>query len=116
MRTVLAAPTPRQGRAAVAAALAGQTPEIAHTAELLTSELITNAMEHAGGAQRLVISTDIRGLLVEVFDDSPIFPAEWEAHPSDPKGRGVFLVAALAATWDARRTGSGKVVSFRLDL
>jgi anti-sigma regulatory factor (Ser/Thr protein kinase) len=77
----------------------GLSPLIDH-AQLLLSELLTNALRHATGDEivvRLVLGTDV--LLLQVNDGSPGRPRVREAGPDDESGRGMLLVSAIAASW-----------------
>ncbi|MBK5307199.1 MAG: SpoIIE family protein phosphatase [Frankiaceae bacterium] len=83
---------------------------------LLVTELVTNAIVHAGTDIELRIITSERGLRVEVVDRSPgslpvIRPAPAETREG---GRGVFLLDALATEWGTRHFGEGKSVWFEL--
>lgn len=89
----------------------------ADTAELLLSELVTNAVRHARAPQGRDIGIRIARydevLRVEVADAgpavklTPLVVAEW-----DERGRGLAIVAALAERWGCcpRRHGIGKAV------
>lgn len=90
-------------------------------AVLLTSELVTNAVVHAGtpvqvtcrlagGAVEVVVSDGLPGRLV------PEAP-EREAVPSERTGgRGLLLPAALASAWGVAYGRASKAVWFRLAL
>ena len=83
---------------------------------LLVTELVTNAVVHAGTELELEISTDPDRLRVEVSDRSPgTLPSVQEA-PSETRegGRGIFLLDALATEWGTRHFGTGKSVWFQL--
>jgi anti-sigma regulatory factor (Ser/Thr protein kinase) len=85
-------------------------------AQLLTSELVSNAVEHASGSIR--VSFDCTGgvLRVRVRDESAHLPTISRALDSDLRGRGLMLVAGLALGWGVAPdlvTG-GKTVWFRL--
>ncbi|MFJ4188684.1 SpoIIE family protein phosphatase [Kitasatospora sp. NPDC089509] len=84
-------------------------------AELLTSELITNALVHAGSPTQLRLFCD-RVLTVEVADRDDETPRIRRARNEDEGGRGIHLVNELAHRWGSRRTGEGKVVWFELEL
>ncbi|MFE0039977.1 ATP-binding protein, partial [Streptomyces sp. NPDC059018] len=95
--------------------------EVAETAVLLLSELVTNACRHARvppGREvraRCVLGSD--GVLrVEVSDASEVLPCPRTAGPGDEAGRGLALVAALADAWGAhpRECGVGKTVWFEI--
>ncbi|HXW88015.1 MAG TPA: SpoIIE family protein phosphatase [Streptosporangiaceae bacterium] len=79
------------------------------TAELLVSELVTNAVRYAQGkiGLRLVLEN---GLVCEVLDDSAALPRLRHPDDSDERGRGLQVVSQLAQRWGARRAASGKVV------
>ncbi len=85
-------------------------------AELLVSELVTNAQLHGNGVDLVTLSYgDI--LVCEVRDLRPDLPVRREPDPgADEYGRGLQLVAALADDWGAYRDGSdrGKTVWFSL--
>ncbi|MET7378652.1 SpoIIE family protein phosphatase [Streptomyces sp. NPDC005526] len=89
---------------------------LADPAELLVSELVTNAVRHSrGGAVALRL---VRGdtLLCEVDDDDHELPTLTSAGPGDESGRGLRVVSALAREWGTSRTGTGKTVWFELTL
>ncbi|MCY0930307.1 ATP-binding protein [Streptomyces sp. H27-H1] len=95
----------------------GVAPEPAATAELLLSELVTNAVRHGRAPQGRYIGVRLArydGVLrVEVADAGPAVKlapqvvADW-----DERGRGLAIVAALAARWGCcpRLHGIGKAV------
>jgi anti-sigma regulatory factor (Ser/Thr protein kinase) len=119
-----------------AAISAWQVPVDTEVAVLLTSELVTNAITHgqpangrelAGGEPAgagLVNSEPVmlsircsRGeLRVEVHDQSCDMPPPKprDALAESETGRGLMLVAALAAKWGFYRTPAGKAVYFTL--
>jgi serine phosphatase RsbU (regulator of sigma subunit)/anti-sigma regulatory factor (Ser/Thr protein kinase) len=79
------------------------------TAELLVSELVTNAVRYAQGkiGLRLVLE---KALVCEVLDDSAALPRLRHPDDSDERGRGLQVVSQLAQRWGARRAAAGKVV------
>ncbi len=85
------------------------------TAVLLTSELVTNAVRHeAGQTVMLAITCSCDRLRVDVHDTSRALPAVAEAPGDAEAGRGLLLVATLAAEWGFYRTPAGKAVYFTL--
>ncbi|OXS32480.1 ATP-binding SpoIIE family protein phosphatase [Streptomyces sp. XY006] len=90
--------------------------ELAAPAELLVSELVTNAVRHAHA--RPVALRLVRGdtLLCEVDDDDHELPTLLSAGPLDDAGRGLRVVSTLAREWGTSRTGAGKTVWFELTL
>ncbi|PLW73166.1 ATP-binding protein [Streptomyces sp. SCUT-3] len=91
--------------------------DLVDTAELLASELVTNALVHSGG-DATVTATLSPGpearLRVEVHDGGPRLPAPRDAGEDATSGRGLLLVSALADEWGARPVARGKVVWFEL--
>ncbi len=83
--------------------------ELIPTAELLVSELVTNAVRYAQGkiGLRLVLEG---GLVCEVLDDSAALPRLRYPGDDDERGRGLQIVSRVAQRWGTRRTPSGKVV------
>ncbi|HEX7133547.1 MAG TPA: ATP-binding protein [Iamia sp.] len=92
----------------------GHRPDMVDTACLLTSELVTNAVVHAGAAVELVVDLDRVRLAVEVIDASTDAPLPTEAAPLDTGGRGLAMVAHLADSWGVTRVVPGKSVWFSL--
>jgi serine phosphatase RsbU (regulator of sigma subunit)/anti-sigma regulatory factor (Ser/Thr protein kinase) len=88
------------------------------TAELLVSELVTNAVRYAQGkiGLRLVKEDQARALFCEVLDDSAALPRLRQPDDSDERGRGLQVVSQLAQRWGARRAAAGKVVWCELPL
>ncbi|MGW7817810.1 SpoIIE family protein phosphatase [Streptomyces puniciscabiei] len=87
-------------------------PQAVETAELLVSEVVTNAVRHAVSEPvglRLV-RTD--ALLFEVTDDEPGLPEMLGAEPYDESGRGLRVVSRLAREWGASASGHRKTVWF----
>jgi anti-sigma regulatory factor (Ser/Thr protein kinase) len=91
---------------------------IAENAELLVSELMTNAIQASPPAERmqpvgLWLSSDRSRLLILVQDTSryPLEPTGGTVD-DDERGRGLLIVEAISAKWgwDAKEDGSGKVV------
>jgi anti-sigma regulatory factor (Ser/Thr protein kinase) len=100
----------------------GLDQEVIDTAELLLSELMTNAYQHAKeppGREvwaRAILSEG--RLRVVVTDASDRLPVVRSASAEDESGRGLTLVASLADDWGAERRepGVGKRVWFELGL
>ncbi|MFI1562118.1 ATP-binding protein [Streptomyces sp. NPDC020490] len=92
------------------------------TAELLTAELVANAVEHTAGDApiELVVELLPNGCQVEVHDPDPAPPGNLtrpDAREPDPwqeHGRGLLLIRALSSSCGHRPTESGKAVWFRL--
>jgi GAF domain-containing protein len=90
--------------------------ELLDEALLLVTELVTNAIVHAGTDIELRIETTGGGLRVEVVDRSPGSLPVVQPSPAEARegGRGVFLLDALAAEWGTRHFAGGKSVWFLL--
>ena len=85
------------------------------TALLLTSELVTNAVLHAGGEIRVLVIGDDRRIRVTVEDTSETPPLRREAAEGAVSGRGLCLVAELAEHWGVDLRDGGKAVWFELE-
>jgi serine phosphatase RsbU (regulator of sigma subunit)/anti-sigma regulatory factor (Ser/Thr protein kinase) len=88
--------------------------ELDFTAELVVSELVTNAIRYGRPPIRLRLIHD-RTLLCEVSDDSSSTPHLRRARVFDEGGRGLLLVAQLARHWGTRHARHGKTVWAELD-
>ncbi|MFD7322532.1 SpoIIE family protein phosphatase [Streptomyces sp. NPDC059875] len=88
---------------------------IAFTAELILSELITNAIRYGAEPIRVRLLRD-RRLICEVSDGSSTAPHLRYAATTDEGGRGLFLVAQFAERWGTRYTERGKVIWAELPL
>jgi anti-sigma regulatory factor (Ser/Thr protein kinase) len=101
-------------RQLVRGALAEFSPTVIEVAELLVSELVSNAVRHAGGAPIMLIEVDATGVRVAVQDDSPTIPQVQLPSDEAGSGRGLVLVDALAASLGWTKTPEGKRVWFTL--
>jgi anti-sigma regulatory factor (Ser/Thr protein kinase) len=86
------------------------------TAELLTSELVTNAVLHGRGEPVLAVEVDHRRVRVAVHDDTPVMPVVRNPGPFAPSGRGMQLIDSLAARWGVEPDAHGKDVWFEIEL
>jgi serine phosphatase RsbU (regulator of sigma subunit)/anti-sigma regulatory factor (Ser/Thr protein kinase) len=96
----------------------GVTDDLVETAQLCLSELVTNAVIHAGTTTKVTARLDEERLLVLVQDRGNRGAARRDfAHdPADISGRGLLLVDALATAWSAEHSADGTTVWFELDL
>jgi anti-sigma regulatory factor (Ser/Thr protein kinase) len=106
--------SPRTARASAVAALRewGRA-DLADAAGAIISELVTNAVQASQRAAtpialRLVLTT--ASVIVEVLDYAPDVPTPRQPDGESESGRGLALVAALAADLGWNPTGTGKVV------
>ncbi|MEU6415991.1 SpoIIE family protein phosphatase [Streptomyces spiralis] len=81
----------------------------AFTSELIVSELVTNAIRHARGPVTLRL-IHAAALICEVSDSSLSAPHLRRARMTEEGGRGLFLVAQLAARWGTRYHRDGKTI------
>jgi len=88
---------------------------LSEVAELLVSELVTNALLHARSAMTVRVSEDPKRVRVEVTDASPVVPHRSGYGAEATTGRGLELVDALSSRWGAALRAPGKVVWFELD-
>jgi len=90
-------------------------PHLADDAELLTSELVTNAVQHTGTLITLVAICDDARLIVNVRDDGDgTAPSARVVAVDAESGRGLQLVDRIAGRWGTTPHGDGKSVWFRL--
>ncbi|MEW2514033.1 ATP-binding SpoIIE family protein phosphatase [Streptomyces sp. NPDC046870] len=80
------------------------------TTELIVSELVTNAVRHAGPPVRLRLIRQGTGLICEVSDNSSTSPHLRWARTFDESGRGLLIVAQLTRSWGTRHHAHGKTV------
>lgn len=82
------------------------TPEARDRVELLASELVTNAVVHAGSLVTMDVELEADGsVLVEVADGSPDHPVLRDADLLEESGRGLELVDKLSVEWGVRDGG-----------
>jgi hypothetical protein len=108
-------PTPMAlaiGRSIVASACAAwNVSTVADAAQVIVTELLANAVRHAGTPMELQVSLHQRYLRLSVHDGSSA-PARLTGpdHEGATDGRGLLVVEALAAAWGSTPTANGKVV------
>jgi len=106
-------------RSFIARTLAGVPGVDCDAATLLTSELVTNAIQHTdsgapGGTVTIVVIGVPGGVLVEVVDDGSAGTPTVKGDLFAAEGHGLFLVQALAAQWGYLRDPAGTTVWFHL--
>jgi anti-anti-sigma factor len=108
------AATPRMARTEVAE----RVGDIPRRDELLLciSEVVTNAVLHAGTPKHLSVREEAGHLLVEVADGDPRVPVKRAHDLTSPTGRGLHFLDDLATRWGSRPTDDGKVVWFEFAL
>ena len=89
----------------------------ADAAMLVVSELVTNALIHAGTGPEMFMARSGSRLRLAVRDSDARRPQPRKAGPSSPNGRGMMLVAAMSRAWGVLpTTEDGKVVWAVLDV
>jgi anti-sigma regulatory factor (Ser/Thr protein kinase) len=83
-------------------------------AELLTSELVTNAVLHARSKLTLDVRLRRDILRIAVTDTGEAMPTPTIPAAGNEGGRGLHLLAALARDWGVQPRAQGKTVWFEL--
>ncbi len=108
---------PQQARRFVAAQLPGdELADLRDVAELLVSELVTNAVVHAASPVDVEVDSGPDGVLIRVrdADTGPLVMRAGGGSELDEGGRGFVLVDRLAEAWGTEHRGGRKCVWFRL--
>ncbi len=103
---------PRSARHFVAHTLGrwGHAGSLVDDAQLLVTELATNAVVHARSTFSVVARTEEACVHISVHDASTVKPTMRDGAPTSPSGRGLHLVAALSVNWGVEVTADGKTV------
>jgi len=117
--------TPAAARALVRSVLEESgLDSLVNEALLLTTELSTNAVVHAGTELDIEVEADPAGLTVTVTDFAPGPVEQLAVGPKNEqsdigevaeRGRGLLLVDHFASRWGTVHEGAGKGVWFRLE-
>jgi anti-sigma regulatory factor (Ser/Thr protein kinase) len=94
--------------------------DLADTAELLVSELMTNAILASERLRiradlaivpvvRLWLVSDLASIVIHVWDGDDEMPVRRDAAPDEEGGRGLMLVENLGSDWGVYRKAPGKV-------
>jgi anti-sigma regulatory factor (Ser/Thr protein kinase) len=90
--------------------------EYADDAGIITSELVTNAVQHVGDNGTKTIGVTITyaespaAVTIAVSDSCPHGPIRRDTSPGSEQGRGLQIIEALSVRWGWRREGGGKVI------
>jgi anti-sigma regulatory factor (Ser/Thr protein kinase) len=111
---------PALARAGIRPITDGLPERTAADVALLTSEIVSNAVQHVSGTPGDEIIVRIGGdevIRVEVVDcgvlfDPPVPRQPWDARSN---GWGLYLVDSVARAWGVESEGPGKKVWFELD-
>jgi anti-sigma regulatory factor (Ser/Thr protein kinase) len=106
------ADAPRSARRWITAALRtwGQHPDLLDEAELVVSELATNAIVHARSAFSVSVRSEGGRVRLSVSDTSPVAPFVRDPGPSAMFGRGMRLIGDVASDWGVDVAAGGKTV------
>jgi len=80
---------------------------VVDTVELLTSEVVTNAIIHGRSGPLLAVQIKERCVRVAVGDVSPDLPVRRLGRLDDVSGRGVVIIDELASAWGVERERNG---------
>ena len=108
---------PRLARRALVVALADLPRDLVQVAQVLASELVTNALKHGCGRIALSVVRDDRTLMVRVADEGSQAPVVRQHDVTSLNGRGLQLIEGLAAAWGTEQVAGengGKTVWFTL--
>jgi anti-sigma regulatory factor (Ser/Thr protein kinase) len=84
--------------------------DIVETVALLVTELVTNALLHAGTQLHLAVDVGPDQVEVRVSDGCPISPTLRHYGVGDATGRGLRMVSLLATAWGVDTHADGKTV------
>ncbi|GGY90946.1 ATP-binding protein [Streptomyces poonensis] len=92
---------PHIARHTIRTALLGHASpqDLTDTAELLTSELVSNAVKHSDGPVTVRLRSRPEGIRIGVLDNHPDLPDPLPCTTDEAFGRGLYLVETLADAW-----------------
>lgn len=109
---------PRSARAArrfVSATLGRwKCDHVVDMVSLLTSELVANAVLHAGSPVVVTVTLSPTAVRVDVADTGPGRPERRNVPVQSTSGRGLALVDSMAARWGVAESRPGKSVWFEV--
>jgi anti-sigma regulatory factor (Ser/Thr protein kinase) len=86
------------------------TPDVVEISCIIATELVANAVQHAGTPLRVAVVRFDDRVRVEVSDASPIPPMRRRYGRGATTGRGVVMVQRLADDWGVDTPPGGKTV------
>lgn len=89
--------------------------QLCDVVELLASEIVTNAVLHAGTELHVRVLQAGGGIRIEVSDGAGGAPRQRHYSAEAATGRGMGLVEALASDWGTTPRSGGKTVWFTVD-
>jgi GAF domain-containing protein len=90
--------------------------EVSECAAFLTSELVTNAVLHAGTPLSVTLHLLEGRVRVDVADGSPVIPWVKDYGTGAATGRGLNLFTTLASNWGVQAVSGGKIVWFEVEV
>ena len=100
-------------------AINGDASDLQFTSSLLTSELVSHAIEHVGqDAGEMVLALDLaaRTLHAELSLDDVALPIDIAPSDDGQVACGLAVIDSLARRWGGTRTGDGTCLWFELDV
>jgi anti-sigma regulatory factor (Ser/Thr protein kinase) len=88
----------------------GASPDILMRAEIVVSEMATNAIMHSRRDFIVAVDASTYPYRVEVSDPGEGVPERRDAEVDALSGRGLAIVEALASDWGVQTTDQGKTV------
>jgi len=89
--------------------------DLVDDAALVVSELVANAVEHAGATSVVLLNRGEGGVRIEVRDPGEGTPASQAPPGTAERGRGLMIVAALASSWGVQQAERSKTVWVELE-
>ena len=84
--------------------------DLVSDAEIVVTELASNALMYGGAPAELRLALTEAGIRIEVEDSSPVAPVRLLASVDSMTGRGLALVSGVASAWGVHPVTGGKVV------
>ena len=86
------------------------SPDLTEVAQLVVSELVSNAVEHAETPSTIVLSLSDGELTISVRDGSPTQPVPRPLDTVSFRGRGLPLIDRVSERWGIENHPDGKTV------
>ena len=104
-----------QARRLLRDALSGiESEDSVDAAQMAVSEIVTNALVHAGTPMHFRVLLGASGVRVELGDGSPHLPHRRDYSAVASTGRGLHVVGEVVDRWGAFPSGGGKIVWFEI--
>ena len=93
---------------------ANDREDLSELSELLVSEVVTNALLHAGTEIDVAATVDHTGVRIVVGDGSAHLPSRRHYAATAGTGRGLMMLESLVDDWGVARREGGKTVWFHM--